>query len=142
MRALATLDVPNAPVERCGCGNYGCWETQVSERALFEQERMASVGLLAGGIAHDFNNILTAIIGFANLVEMRMDKQDPSMQYLEQVLAAADRATHLTQGLLAFSRRQVINPQPIDLHSIITNVEKLLKRLISEIGRSRSSRWS
>ncbi len=107
-------------------------ERKKMKEQLWQSQKMEAIGQLAGGIAHDFNNILTAIIGFANLVEMRMDKQDPSMQYLEQVLAAADRATHLTQGLLAFSRRQVINPQPIDINSIITNVEKLLKRLISE----------
>jgi PAS domain S-box-containing protein len=107
-------------------------ERKKLKEQLWQSQKMEAIGQLAGGVAHDFNNILTAIIGFANLVEMGMDKQDPSMQYLEQVLAAAERATHLTQGLLAFSRRQVINPQPIDLNSVIINVEKLLNRLISE----------
>jgi PAS domain S-box-containing protein len=107
-------------------------ERKKLKEQLWHSQKMEAIGQLAGGVAHDFNNILTAIIGFANLVEMRMDGHDPSMPYLEQILAAADRATHLTQGLLAFSRTQVINTQPVDLNSIVTNVEKLLKRLISE----------
>ncbi|HEY6871580.1 MAG TPA: PAS domain S-box protein [Geobacteraceae bacterium] len=107
-------------------------ERKKLKEQLWQSQKMEAIGQLAGGVAHDFNNILTAIIGFANLVEMKMDKHDPSLQYLEQVLAAANRAAHLTQGLLAFSRRQVINPQPVDLNSIIANLEKLLKRLISE----------
>jgi PAS domain S-box-containing protein len=102
------------------------------ESQLFHSQKMEAIGQLAGGIAHDFNNLLCAIIGFASLAEMKMGKEDPALSYLEHILAAADRATHLTQGLLAFSRRQIINPQPVDLNGIVSNVEKLLSRLITE----------
>jgi signal transduction histidine kinase len=105
------------------------------ERRMAEQlrqsQKMEAVGQLAGGIAHDFNNLLTAIIGFSNLAEMVLEKEHQAQRYLEQVDAAAERATTLTQGLLAFSRKQVNDPQPIDLNDLITNLKKLLTRLIS-----------
>lgn len=107
-------------------------ERKKLQEQLWQSQKIEAIGQLAGGVAHDFNNILTAIIGFANLAEMKLEKEDPSKQYLEQILVAANRAAHLTQGLLAFSRRQVLNPQPTDLSGIVSNVEKLLKRLISE----------
>jgi signal transduction histidine kinase len=105
------------------------------ERRMAEQlrqsQKMEAVGQLAGGIAHDFNNLLTAIIGFTNLAEMAVDSEHKAQRYLEQVTAAAERATSLTQGLLAFSRKQVNDPQPIDLNDVVGNIKKLLTRLIS-----------
>jgi signal transduction histidine kinase len=105
------------------------------ERRMAEQirqsQKMEAVGQLAGGVAHDFNNLLTAIIGFTTLAQMNMQKENPSLRSLEQVLLAADRATNLTQGLLAFSRKQVNNPVPVDLNDIIKNIKELLRRLIS-----------
>ena len=97
-----------------------------------QSQKMEAVGQLAGGIAHDFNNLLTAIIGFATLAQMKMDQNNPSSQYLDEVLVASERATHLTQGLLAFSRKQAINPQQVELNGIVGRIEKLLRRLISE----------
>ena len=97
-----------------------------------QSQKMEAVGQLAGGIAHDFNNLLTAIIGFATLAQMKTDRSDPSSQYLDEVLVASERATHLTQGLLAFSRKQAINAQPVELNGTIKRIEKLLCRLISE----------
>jgi signal transduction histidine kinase/CheY-like chemotaxis protein len=97
-----------------------------------QSQKMEAIGQLAGGIAHDFNNLLTAIIGFASLAQMEMDRSDQSSQYLDEVLVASERATHLTQGLLAFSRKQAINAQPVELNGIIARIEKLLRRLISE----------
>lgn len=99
---------------------------------LRQAQKMEAIGQLAGGVAHDFNNILCAIIGFGTLLEMGMNKEDPSRRHLEQILAAADRATSLTQGLLTFSRKQIINPQPADLNAIVQHIEKMLKRLITE----------
>lgn len=105
------------------------------ERRMAEQirqsQKMEAVGQLAGGIAHDFNNLLTAIIGFVTLAQMKMAPEDPSLKFLDQVLSAADRATNLTQGLLAFSRKQINNPAPVDLNSLVGNIKKLLCRLIS-----------
>ena len=99
---------------------------------LFQSQKMEGIGQLAGGVAHDFNNILTAIIGYGNLAELRLKDDETTMQYLEQILAAADRAAHLTQGLLAFSRKQIFTLQPANVNGIVIGVEKMLGRLISE----------
>lgn len=107
-------------------------EKRKLEDQLRHAQKMEAVGLLAGGVAHDFNNILTAIIGYGNLLEMRYSEDDPHRQYVHQILAAAARAANLTQSLLAFSRKQVINPRPVDLNDIITRIEKLLRRVIGE----------
>ncbi|HEY5513948.1 MAG TPA: ATP-binding protein [Geomonas sp.] len=98
-----------------------------------QSQKMEAVGQLAGGIAHDFNNLLTAIIGFATLAQMNMEKENRSVQYLNEVLVASERAALLTQGLLAFSRKkQATNPATFDLNRIVEKIEKLLRRLISE----------
>ena len=102
------------------------------ESQLLQVQKMEAIGQLAGGVAHDFNNILTAIIGYGNLLQMKVDEDPVSKSYIDQIVASAERATHLTQGLLAFSRKQVIAPKPIDLNDTIKNVEKLLIRLIGE----------
>ncbi len=102
------------------------------EEQLRQAQKMESVGLLAGGVAHDFNNVLTAIIGYGNLLQMKMEKTDPLRSYAENIMTTAQRAAQLTQSLLTFSRKQIINPVPIELNSIILRVEKLLKRLIRE----------
>ena len=108
-----------------------------ADRALLEEQlqqsqKMEAVGQLAGGIAHDFNNILTAIIGYGHLVLMKMQDSDTSRYHLEQILASSERAAGLTQGLLAFSRKQESNPQPVDLNGIVRNVRKFLERIIGE----------
>jgi two-component system cell cycle sensor histidine kinase/response regulator CckA len=102
------------------------------ENHLRQSQKMESVGTLAGGIAHDFNNILTAVIGYGNLLQMKMKSDDPLRHSVEQILASANRATTLTQGLLAYSRKQIINPQPTKLNEIIRKVERLLLRLLGE----------
>ncbi len=102
------------------------------EDQLRQAQKMEAVGLLAGGVAHDFNNVLTAIIGYGNLLQMKMEKTDPLRSYAENIMITAQRAAQLIQSLLAFSRKQVINPIPIELNGIILRVEKLLKRLIRE----------
>lgn len=102
------------------------------EDQLRQAQKMEAVGLLAGGVAHDFNNVLTAIIGYGNLLQMKMAPTDPLRSYAESILSSSQRAAQLTQSLLAFSRKQVINPLPLELNGIIARVEKLLKRLIRE----------
>lgn len=102
------------------------------ESQLRQAQKMEAVGQLAGGVAHDFNNILCAIIGFAALIEMRMGKDDPDRPHLEQILAASERAGQLVSSLLAFSRKQVLNPHPIDMNRIVRDVQKILGRLITE----------
>lgn len=107
-------------------------ERKKLEEQLRHVQKMEAVGQIAGGIAHDFNNILTAIIGFSSLLQMKMSKDDPLMHNVVQVLAAAERAASLTQSLLTFSRKQVSNPMPVDLNEIIKRVEKFLRRVIGE----------
>lgn len=107
-------------------------ERKKTEEQLFQSQKMEVIGQLSGGIAHDLNNILTAIIGFSSLIDMHLSVGDPNKDYLSQVLVAADRATELTKSLLAFSRKQVINPKPVDLNQIISKTEKFMKRIISE----------
>jgi PAS domain S-box-containing protein len=102
------------------------------EDQLLQAQKMEAVGLLAGGIAHDFNNILSAIIGYGNLVQMKMAADDPLRNHIDHILTSAERAAVLTQSLLAFSRKQIINPQPVNVNDCIAKMEKLLQRLIRE----------
>jgi PAS domain S-box-containing protein len=102
------------------------------ESQLQQSQKMEAVGTLTGGIAHDFNNILTAIIGYGNILKMKLEQESPLMGYTDQILASADRAAHLTQSLLAFSRKQVINPKPVNLNEITASIEKILLRIIGE----------
>ena len=109
----------------------------ITERKRFEEQylqaqKMEAVGHLAGGVAHDFNNILTAIIGYGNLLQMKIKEDDPLRAYINQILLSSEKAANLTHGLLAFSRKQIINPKPVNLNDIVKNVEKLLLRLIGE----------
>jgi PAS domain S-box-containing protein len=103
------------------------------EEQLQQSQRMDVVGRLAGGIAHDFNNLLTAINGYTGFALERIGGLDPLLRNdLEQVKAAAERATSLTQQLLAFSRRQVLQPRPVELATVVDDVRDLLARLIGE----------
>jgi PAS domain S-box-containing protein len=102
------------------------------EEQLRQAQKMEAIGQFAGGIAHDFNNILTAIVGFASMVQMKIPEGDPLRQNIDQVLSAADRAAGLTQSLLTFSRKQVLNLKPVSLNDIIKKVDKFLGRIIGE----------
>ena len=107
-------------------------EKSTLESQLLQSQKMESIGGLAGGIAHDFNNILTAIIGYASLLQMDMDVNDPKRTYMEQVLASAQKAANLTQSLLAFSRKQVMELKPVEVNSLVREMEKILGRLLTE----------
>ena len=102
------------------------------ELQLRQAQKMEAIGTLAGGIAHDFNNMLTAIIGYGSLMSDAMAPGDPNRPWLEEVLAAAARAAQLAQDLLAFSRKQVVNPKPVELNAVVHSIDKLLRRLIGE----------
>ncbi|MFZ3136381.1 MAG: PAS domain S-box protein [Thermodesulfovibrionales bacterium] len=102
------------------------------EQQLLQAQKMEAIGQLAGGIAHDFNNILTAIIGYGNLIKMQLGEGTTLNTYSTYILDAAEKAAKLTQDLLSFSRRQMINPQAVDLNEIVRKSEKLLSRLIGE----------
>lgn len=102
------------------------------EDQLRQAQKMEAVGRLAGGVAHDFNNILTTIIGYGSLMQFDLDDGNPAKPYVEQILSSAERAARLTQSLLAFSRKQIINPKPVRLGVVAGKMEKLLAKIIGE----------
>jgi PAS domain S-box-containing protein len=102
------------------------------EAQLEQSQRMEAVGRLAGGIAHDFNNILTAISGFGELASAQVESSDPVAADIAEIRKAADRATSLTRALLAFSRRQVMQLQVLDLNDVVSGISPMLGRLIGE----------
>jgi len=102
------------------------------EDQLRQSQKIEAIGTFAGGIAHDFNNILTAIIGYGNFLQRKMKIDDPLRPNVEQILASAERATNLTHSLLAFNRKQVSNPVPVNLNEITKRIEKFLIRIIGE----------
>ncbi len=102
------------------------------EKQLLQSQKMEAIGTLAGGVAHDFNNILTAIVGYGSLAQMNIKDTVTTGKYIQEMLDAADRAGDLTKRLLAFSRKQVIEPVIADLNEIVRDIEKMLKRVIAD----------
>ncbi len=102
------------------------------ETQLRQAQKMESIGTLAGGIAHDFNNILTALTGYATLMRIKLEKENPLQPYVDQILSASKKATDLTRSLLTFSRQQPVTLAPLDINDTIKATEKLLKRLLTE----------
>ncbi|UFS71729.1 PAS domain S-box protein [Geomonas sp. RF6] len=102
------------------------------ETQLHQAQKMEAVGQLAGGIAHDFNNILTAIMGYSDILANRLEKGSTLAGYAEQVQLATARAAELTSRLLAFSRKQVLRTKPLDVGQVVHDFEKMLARIIPE----------
>ncbi len=98
---------------------------------LLQSQKMEAVGHLAGGVAHDFNNILTAIMGYASLLQMKLEG-DAAKAHADQILGASERAAHLIRSLLVFSRKGVLESKPLPLDEIAQGVEKIVRRLIGE----------
>jgi two-component system, cell cycle sensor histidine kinase and response regulator CckA len=103
---------------------------QKSEEQLRQAQKLESVGRLAGGIAHDFNNMLTAINGYSELILSKLEPDNPLRSKVEEIKKAAERSALLTQQLLAFSRKQVLQSKILDLNEVITDTTKMLKHLI------------
>lgn len=103
-----------------------------AEEQLRQAQKLEAIGTLAGGVAHDFNNILTVIDGYASLALGRLIEGDPLREDLAQIKMGSDRAARLTRQLLAFSRKQTLQPEVINLNEVIQNLAKMLKRLIGE----------
>ena len=114
------------------CNIRDVTEHKKLEEQLRHAQKMEAVGLLAGGIAHDFNNILSAIVGYGHLLQTNMNSDDPLRENVDQILVSADRAAELTHSLLAFGRKQILNPKPININAMMKRFEKLLCRLIGE----------
>jgi PAS domain S-box-containing protein len=107
-------------------------EQKSLEAQLRQSQKMEAVGQLAGGIAHDFNNLLTAILGYASLLATQTGQGSPLSESIGEIRKAGERAASLTQQLLAFSRKQVLLPEVLDLNGIVTEMNKMLRRLIGE----------
>jgi signal transduction histidine kinase len=107
-------------------------ELQVTQEQLLQAQKMEAVGKLAGGIAHDFNNLLTAIKGFTELLLRRSDPDNPDHMDLMGIKKASEQAARLTRQLLAFSRKQVLQPRIINLSEIVGKMQEMLQRLIGE----------
>src|SRR5262245_39341649 len=103
-----------------------------SEAQLRQSQKLEAIGTLAGGIAHDFNNLITVISGYTELVLMRADKESAAANDLRQVIEASDRAANLTHQLLAFSRKQVLQPTVLDLADVVNGISPMLRRIIGE----------
>lgn len=102
------------------------------EEQLNQAQKLESVGRLAGGMAHDFNNLLTTILGYSELIGMDESLNDTVAEGIEDIRKSAERGARLIRQLLAFSRKQILQPRPINLNELITDLEKMLKRLIEE----------
>jgi signal transduction histidine kinase len=103
-----------------------------AEEQLRQSQKMEAVGRLASGVAHDFNNLLTPIIGHSQFVLDELDPSDPVRKNLEEIRRAADRAASLTRQLLALSRKQVLQPKVVNINSVVSDMEEMLRRLVGE----------
>lgn len=119
-------------------GDERCWlslfrdvtEQRELEVQLAHAQKLEAVGRLAGGVAHDFNNLITAIAGYAELLRTGFDHDDARRADVDEILRASGRAARLTQQLLAFARRQMVQPRVVDLNQVVANVTSLLRRLL------------
>ena len=132
------VEVRRVLLKDSGDSQSSIWTTirEIAERKnlesqLLQAQKMEAIGQLAGGIAHDFNNMLTAIIGFATYLQLKLE-DGPLRHSAEQIIMASEKASQLTQGLLAFSRKQVVDPKPVDLNAVIRPAQKLLTRMIGD----------
>ena len=107
-------------------------DLRTSQAQLQQSQRLEAVGQLAGGVAHDFNNLLTAIIGYSDFALRKMRANNPIRRDIEEIKKAANRAATLTRQLLAFSRKQILKPEVLDLNLVVGDMHKLLERLIGE----------
>ena len=114
------LDIPEPPALRA------------SQSQLEHSQKLEAIGQLAGGVAHDFNNMLTAIIGYTDLSLRRVGLENPIRRNLEETKKAAERAASLVRQLLAFSRKQILEPKVLDLNEVVKDMHKMLTRLIGE----------
>ncbi|MBT0663704.1 PAS domain S-box protein [Geobacter pelophilus] len=137
-KGLLTLDISYLPIADAGRAMRlaGVIRDQTEHRRLEEQlrqsQKIEAVGQLAGGIAHDFNNILTVIMGYSNMLLLDDKLAAEHRQEIEQIIDAAEKASRVTRGLLAFSRKQVMTPDIVNLNDIVTKVQVFLERIIGE----------
>ena len=133
-RVPVLLGVAMLEASEASCITYvvNLSKSRMLEKQLRQAQKMEAVGQLAGGVAHDFNNLLTAILGYTELVVARMRADPEGLEELDEIRKAGERAAGLTRQLLAFSRRQVLEPRVIDLNGVVRDLEKMLRRLLGE----------
>jgi hypothetical protein len=135
--AVRTLLYSAELVELDGTPHMLALSTDITERRRLEDElrqaqKMEAIGQLAGGVAHDFNNILTAIHGYADLLAGDLPPDDVRLEDVEEIRKAARRAAQLTRQLLAFSRKQVLEPRVLDVNTLVENMDKMLRPVLGE----------
>lgn len=135
--AMAEAEVSAVPIEYFGKPAIQVFVRDITGRKRLEDQlrqsqRIEALGRLAGGIAHDFNNLMTVIMGYAATTKKRLGEPEQVAQGLEEIEKAGVRATRLTKQLIAFSRKQILQSQTLDLNRILSNMDRLLRRLIGE----------
>jgi two-component system cell cycle sensor histidine kinase/response regulator CckA len=130
-RATLFLDSNNYPQKVSGT-IQDVTEQKNLEGQLLQSQKMEAIGHLAGGVAHDFNNLLTGIIGYSNIILAKTNEDHEFRNEIEEIHKAGERAASLTRQLLAFSRKQILQPKIIEINELIKNLKKMLQRLIGE----------
>ncbi|HET9939892.1 MAG TPA: PAS domain S-box protein [Candidatus Eisenbacteria bacterium] len=102
------------------------------EEQFLQAQKMRAIGQLAGGVAHDFNNLLTTILGYCELIQRKLPVNDALRGYVDEIAMAGQRAAALTSQLLAFGRKQILRPLPVNLNSVIEDMDRLLRRLVGD----------
>src|SRR4030095_15523822 len=118
-----------ADLAALGLGNAA---RQQLEDQLRQSHKMEAIGALAGGVAHDFNNVLTAILGYCDLLGIKFLPGDPRRANVEEIRKAGERASSLPRQLLSFSRKQVLDPKVLDLNGVVSGMDGMLRRMIGE----------